>query len=176
MKHSVRVALWVVACLLTTISWSQTPEIRLGTPKAWRYDRVYPQLDALMRDVEGTSLKPLLDLDPSAMNSSLVTTIQTYVGVAATYDQGAGITNTANLKQFQAAQPGQLERQPAQAGLRLRPVQLPKSAGICTATTVPLAVATSPAKTVVSTITLRPLISTTLPRSTSSPCSGVGLR
>ena len=48
--------------------------------------------------------------------------------------------------------------------------------GICTATTSPRAVATPPANTVVSTTTLRPLISFTRPRNSSSPSSGVGLR
>ena len=79
-------------------------EIEVGRPKVWLYDRLYPNLDGLLRDAEGISLAPLNGLDPNALNARMVDFLQSVVQASVSVDQTAGVQNAAAESLFKASQ------------------------------------------------------------------------
>lgn len=77
--------------------------ISVGQPKIWRYERVYPLLDGMLRDIEAALVQHLPLLDPNAANQSYLDFLRTFVGVQANYNQGVGIKNEAEVTKTQAA-------------------------------------------------------------------------
>lgn len=90
-------------------------EIRIGQPKAWRYDRMFPVEDGLLRDVEGIGLNSLTGLDASELNSRVVDLLQTYVSASVNFDQTAGIQNAIAMDAFKATRNSQLNQLKDQA-------------------------------------------------------------
>jgi len=79
-------------------------EIQMGRPKLWLYDRLYPNLDGLLRDAEGISLNSLSGLDPNALNARVVDFLQSVFQASVNADQTAGVTNAAVQSLFKASQ------------------------------------------------------------------------
>lgn len=90
-------------------------EIRIGQPKAWRYDRMFPVEDGLLRDVEGINVSSLTGLDANDPNSRVVDLLQTYVSASVNYDQTAGIQNALAMDAFNATRGSQLNQLKDQA-------------------------------------------------------------
>jgi hypothetical protein len=79
-------------------------EIQVGRPKVWLYDRLYPNLDGLLRDTEGISIASLNGLDPNALNARVVDFLQSVIQASVSADPTASIQNTAALSLFKASQ------------------------------------------------------------------------
>jgi hypothetical protein len=79
-------------------------EIRVGRPKVWLYDRLYPNLDGLLRDTEGISLASLNGLDANALNARVVDFLQSVIQASVNADQTAGLQNAAAESIFKASQ------------------------------------------------------------------------
>ena len=78
--------------------------ISVAQPKIWRYERVYPLLDGMLRDIELISLSPITSLDPNQANLQYLDFFRTLLNVQADYNQGIGVKNAdqaAQLKQNQ---------------------------------------------------------------------------
>jgi len=85
-----------------------SPDICIGSPKLWLYDRMYPMLDGLLRDVEGVSLSSLSGLDANAVNSRVMDLLQNFVQASVSVDQTAGISNAFARDTFNATRSSQL--------------------------------------------------------------------
>ncbi|HVO60822.1 MAG TPA: hypothetical protein VMT53_07795 [Terriglobales bacterium] len=109
------IALSVIFIGCTASSGTADQEIRIGKPKIWRYDRMYPVLDGLLRDVEGVSLASLTGLDASAVNSRVIDLLQSYFNASVSADQTAAITNGINLDVFNSTRKSQLSTLQQQA-------------------------------------------------------------
>lgn len=80
-------------------------EITVGRPRVWRYDRVYPLVDGMLRDIEDmqiTSLSGDKALNATALNNTSVTTLQQMTQVGVSYDQNIGMTNNWAVQDRQA--------------------------------------------------------------------------
>ena len=88
----------------------RTPDICIGTPKLWLYDRMYPMLDGLLRDVEGVSLQSLTALDANQVNTRVMDLLQNFVQASVSMDQAAGITNAFAMDSFNATRGSQLQQ------------------------------------------------------------------
>jgi hypothetical protein len=115
--RSLRLALGIalISGTATQMGAQTDQEIRIGKPKIWRYDRMYPVLDGLLRDVEGTSLASLSSLDASAVNSRVVDLLQSYFNASVSVDQAAGITNGISLDTFTNTRKAQMSTLQQQA-------------------------------------------------------------
>src|SRR4029079_9176733 len=85
-------------------------EITIAKPKIWQSERVGALLDGLLRDIEGVSLADLTQLSPNAQNSAAVQFVQTALEIGAQFDQGAAVTNRANLRNAEAERQTQGQR------------------------------------------------------------------
>lgn len=74
--------------------------ITVAQPKIWQFERVSALLDGLLRDVEGVSMKDLLQLDPNAQNAAAVKFVQSALEAGVQFDQGAQVTNGILRKNF----------------------------------------------------------------------------
>jgi hypothetical protein len=84
---------------------NSTGEITVGTPRIWRYSRVYPLLDGLLRDFEAMQVNSMSGdkaLDPLASNNSSVTMLQQMTRAGVSYDQTIGLTNSWAVQDRQA--------------------------------------------------------------------------
>ena len=90
-------------------------EIQIGEPKAWRYDRMYPELDGLLRDLAGTSIQQLSNMDPNALNAQVIQLIQSYLTVTGSFDQAAALSNGISLQQYNTTANAQLASSQSQA-------------------------------------------------------------
>jgi hypothetical protein len=80
-------------------------EITVGTPRIWRYNRVYPLLDGLLRDFEAMQVNSMAGdkaLDPLANNNSSITMLQQMTRAGVTYDQPIGLANSWAVQDRQA--------------------------------------------------------------------------
>jgi hypothetical protein len=93
-----------VAVGLLAPSPASAQEIQIGRPKVWLYDRLYPNLDGLLRDTEGISLASLSGLDPNALNARVVDFLQSVIQASINADQTAAVQNAAAESLFKASQ------------------------------------------------------------------------
>src|SRR6266478_5574526 len=75
--------------------------ISVGQPKIWRYERVYPLLDGMLRDIEAALVQHLPLLDPNEANEAYLDFLRTLIGVQVDYNQGAGVKNQSELAKAQ---------------------------------------------------------------------------
>jgi hypothetical protein len=86
--------------------------ISVGQPKIWRYERVYPLLDGMLRDIEAALIQHLPLMDPNQANQTYIDFLRTLIGVQADYNQGVGVKNQLELsKAQQTAAQRQLDSQ-----------------------------------------------------------------
>jgi hypothetical protein len=100
---------------LNRVDAQEAREIRIGQPKAWRYDRMFPVEDGLLRDVEGINISSLTGLDASGLNSRVVDLLQTYISASVNFDQTAGIQNAIAMDAFHATRGAQFSQLKDQA-------------------------------------------------------------
>lgn len=88
---------------------SEHGEITVGIPKVWRFDRVYPLLDGLLRDVESISLAEVRDLDPNKVHSTSLDFVQSVFALGIQFDQAAALKNRIAVERLEAEQRGVVE-------------------------------------------------------------------
>jgi hypothetical protein len=84
--------------------------IQVGQPKIWRYERIYPLLDGMLRDIESTSLQSMNPMNPNEANLQYVDFLRSLIDVQVNYNQGIGVNNQLELwrvKRQQAQQKSQ---------------------------------------------------------------------
>lgn len=78
--------------------------IRIGQPKIWRYERIYPLLDGMLRDIESTSLQSMSPMNPNEANLQYIDFLRSLVDLQVDYNQGIGISNQQQLARLKSQQ------------------------------------------------------------------------
>ena len=81
-----------------------TGEITAGRPRVWTFDRVYPYIDAMARDLDSTRAVAPNPLDANAIQGTSVDLVQSLLRLGGSYDQSIANQNSVALRNQQIQQ------------------------------------------------------------------------